>query len=63
MSTHDAPHDFWISDKLERHAIAEHPHNEQSPTLRRLDAAQVSGFQAQLEADPTQVKPAGRFSL
>tara|TARA_B100000795_G_scaffold209801_1_gene163370 strand:+ start:569 stop:982 length:414 start_codon:yes stop_codon:yes gene_type:complete len=59
----DAPFDFWISEELKQHAIAQHPHDEQSPTLRSLDAAQLAEFQAQLEADPTQVKPAGRFSF
>ena len=59
----DAPFDFWISEELKQHAIAEHPHDEQSPTHRNLDRAQFDRFQAQLEADPTQVKPSGRFSF
>ena len=30
----DAPFDYWISDELKQHAIAQHPHDEQTPTLR-----------------------------
>ena len=52
------PFDFWISEQLKQH-----PHDEQSPTHRNLDPAQFAKFQAQLEADPTQVVPSGRFTF
>ena len=59
----DAPFDYWISEKLKQHAIAQHPHDEQPPTLRNLNAADFARFQAQLEAIPPQVKPSGRFTF
>ena len=59
----DAPFDFWISEELKQHAIAQHPYDEQSPAFRSLNAAQFARFQEQLEADPTQVVPSGRFSF
>ena len=59
----DAPFDYWISDELKQHAIAQHPQDEQTPTLRSLNAADFARFQAQLEAHPTQVKPSGRFTF
>ena len=58
----DAPIDFWISEELKKQH-AEHTHDEQSPTLRNLDTAQIEKFQAQLEAYPTKVKPSGRFTF
>jgi hypothetical protein len=59
----DAPCDYWISEKLNQHAIAEHPHDEQSPTSRRLGDAQFAEFQRQLEDSTTQVVPSGRFTF
>ena len=59
----DAPFDYWISDELKQNAIAQHPHDEHSPTLRSLTEADVAKFQAQLEAHPTQVRPSGRFTF
>ena len=59
----DAPFDYWISEELKQHTIAQHPHDEQPPTLRNLNAADFVRFQEQLEADPTQVKPSGRFTF
>ena len=59
----DAPFDYWISDELKQHAIAQRPHNELTPTLRSLTEADFKRFQAQLEARTAQVRPSGRFTF
>jgi len=52
--------DCWFSETL--WARTKQPRRE-TGTLRSLDQRQLATFQAQLEADPPRVEPAGRFSF